>query len=286
MFMIKLIASDMDGTLLGNDHKISEENLKAIKMAEEKGINFAIVTGRKYEDVEPFLRETGLKCQCVVMNGAEYRDYDGSIIEKVYIDKIKAREVIEKVNKKGVALQIYTNKGMWTTETKEQALEDTAHMLEIFMNIPFEEALKIAVDHPEYTELNYIEDLDEFFNSDVEIAKFVAFYDSEETTNKVKKELSDIEGIAVSGSFKRNIEINNIEAQKGLILSKVAKKLGMKKEEVVVLGDSFNDYSMFKEFPISFAMGNAIDEIKEIAKYITDTNYNDGVAKAIYKIIN
>ena len=108
---------------------------------------------------------------------------------------------------------------MWTTETKEQALEDTAHMLEIFMNISFEEALKIAVDHPEYTELNYIEDLDEFFNSDVEIAKFVAFYDSEETTNKVKKELSYIKGIAVSGSFKRNIEINNIEAQKGLILS-------------------------------------------------------------------
>ena len=61
--------------------------------------------------------------------------------------------------------------------------------------------------------------------------------------------------------------------------------MGLKNQEVMVLGDSFNDYSMFKEFPISFAMGNAIDEIKEIAKYITDTNYNDGVAKAIYKII-
>ena len=54
----------------------------------------------------------------------------------------------------------------------------------------------------------------------------------------------------------------------------------------MVIGDSFNDYSMFTEFPVSFAMENAMPEIKEIAKYITDTNDNDGVAKAIYKALN
>ena len=53
----------------------------------------------------------------------------------------------------------------------------------------------------------------------------------------------------------------------------------------MVLGDSFNDYSMFTEFNLSSAMGNAIPEIKEVAKYITDTNDNAGVAKAIYNVI-
>ncbi|MVX63983.1 HAD hydrolase family protein [Clostridium chromiireducens] len=61
--------------------------------------------------------------------------------------------------------------------------------------------------------------------------------------------------------------------------------MGIEKEEVAVIGDGLNDYSMFDEFPISFAMGNAVLEIKETAKYITDTNYNSGVTKAINKIL-
>ena len=76
------------------------------------------------------------------------------------------------------------------------------------------------------------------------------------------------------------------DAQKGFILAKVVEKMGIKRDEVMVIGDSFNDYSMFTEFPESFAMENAVPEIKEVAKYITDTNDNAGVAKAIYKILN
>ena len=70
------------------------------------------------------------------------------------------------------------------------------------------------------------------------------------------------------------------------LLLNEAKKMGIDKNEVIVLGDSFNDYSMFIEFENSYAMENAIPEIKEIAKYITDTNNNDGVAKAIYKCLD
>ena len=62
--------------------------------------------------------------------------------------------------------------------------------------------------------------------------------------------------------------------------------MGLEKDEVMVLGDSFNDYSMFTEFKNSYAMKNAIPEIKEIAGFITDTNDNDGVAKAIYSALN
>ena len=87
----------------------------------------------------------------------------------------------------------------------------------------------------------------------------------------------------MASTFPTNIEINSIDAQKGIILAKVIEKIGIKKDEVIVLGDSYNDYSMFTEFKNSFAMANAVDEIKEIATYITDTNYNDGVAKAIYQ---
>ena len=81
--MIKLIASDMDGTLLNDDHKISKNNLEAIKKTQEMGIDFTIVTGREYGAVKSYLEENDLRCECILNNGAEYRDVDGNIIEEM-----------------------------------------------------------------------------------------------------------------------------------------------------------------------------------------------------------
>ena len=121
-------------------------------------------------------------------------------------------------------------------------------------------------------------------NNDVEILKIVTFDNDEKLIARLKEKLREsTSDLAVASTFSNDIEISDIEAQKGLILAKAIKKMGIDKSEVIVLGDSFNDYSMFTEFENSYAMENAIPEIKEIAKYITDTNNNDGVAKAIYK---
>ena len=128
-------------------------------------------------------------------------------------------------------------------------------------------------------------DLYEFLNGPIEVKKIFAFYSDVDLVNKAKAEIQKISGLAVSSSFVSNIEITNENAQKGLILAKVAKKMGIKKDEVMIMGDSFNDYSMFTEFTETVAMENAIPEIKKIAKYITDTNENNGVAKAIRKIL-
>lgn len=284
--MIKLIASDMDGTLLNQKHKIDKETTVAIKKAEEAGIVFAISTGREYYTVEPLLKENNIRCQCVLMNGAEYRDEDGNILEDINIEQKTATKIINILQKEKVSARIFTNKGIYTTDTKEEALKEMLYRTMSFNpGLTQEEALEIAKVQPYFTQLKYIVNLDEFLNSDMEIRKFVAFHNNIELVNKMKKIIGEIEGIAVSSSFKDNMEITHITAQKGIILAKVAEKMGFKRDEVLVLGDSFNDYSMFTEFPESVAMGNAIPEIKEIAKYITDTNDNLGVAKAIYKVL-
>ena len=111
---------------------------------------------------------------------------------------------------------------------------------------------------------------------------FSSYGTDEEIIENIKKSTNDA---AVASTFSNDIEISHIEAQKGLILAKAIEKKGLDKSEVIVLGDSFNDYSMFTEFKNSFAMENAIPEVKKIAKYITDSNNNDGVAKAIYKAL-
>lgn len=285
--MIKLIASDMDGTLLNDKHEISEENLKAIKDAEKAGIIFAISTGREYENVEPLLKKNNIRCQCVLMNGAEYRDEDGNIVETINIENNAARKIIDMLERENITSRIFTDKGVFTTDTKEQALMEMAYRTKSFnKGLTFEEAFEKAKNEPYFLQLQYIKDLDKFFEDGIEVRKFVAFHKDIGLITEMKKKLSEIEDIAVSSSFIDNLEVTNIKAQKGIILAKASKEMGFNKDEVLVMGDSFNDYSMFTEFTESVAMGNAIEEVKEIAKYITDTNVNHGVAKAIYRVLD
>lgn len=284
--MIKLIASDMDGTLLNNRHEIDDETVEAIRKAEESGIIFAISTGREYDNVEPFLKKHNIRCQCVLMNGAEYRDENGKIIEEINIGNDKCREIIDILQREKVSARIFTNKGIYTSDTEEEALKEmTYRTLAFNPDMSVEEAREEAKKQPYFTQLKYIKDMEEFLNSDIEIRKFVAFHNNIELINEMKDIIGKIEGLAVSSSFVDNIEITDYSAQKGLILAKVSKEMGIENDEVMVLGDSFNDYSMFTEFTETVAMENAIPEIKKIAKYITDTNDNLGVAKAIYRVI-
>lgn len=285
--MIKLIASDMDGTLLGSNHDISEENLKAIRLAQENGIKFAISTGRAYEDVKPFIEKHNLNCQCAALNGGEFVDEEGNVIEGIYIDSEKAREVLNEMMKFNLSIEIYTNKGFYTTNSKKDTLIGMIKRTRTFYPSlkKIKDIINHAKNHPHFIRMHYITDLDEFFNSDIKIGKFVSFAETEEEINKVKEHMKKIEGLAVSSSFVTNIEVNHEDATKGKILSKVAEKMGISKDQVAVFGDGSNDYSMFEEFQNSFAMENAIPLIKDSAKFITAKNTENGVAKGIYKIL-
>lgn len=284
--MIKVIASDMDGTLLNSRHEICSENINAIKMAEDKGIKFVIVTGREYESVKPIINANELRCQCILMNGAEYRDEDGNILESININKERFIQIVDILKNDGGSILLFTNDGIYTTTNKEDAFNAVVKEIQTFeVEVSYEEALEKAKTHPRFTKLKYIEDINKFSESGIEVRKILTFNDDLDKVVERKKQLSDIGDLAVSSSFYNNIEITNISAQKGIILGKYADKNGIPRDEIMVLGDSFNDYSMFTEFNLSFAMGNAIPEIKEVAKYITDTNDNAGVAKAIYNAI-
>ena len=285
--MIRLIASDMDGTLLNNDHDIDIEAVEAIRKAEEAGIIFAISTGREYDSVKVLLDKHNIKAQCVLSNGAEYRDEDGNILDVINIKEESAKKIIEILDKNKMSARIFTEKGVFTTSTREMALQEI-----IFRTMSFnpslteEEAREVAENLGFFTCLQFIDDLDKFFEEGVEVRKFVAFHSDIELIDKMKKVLGEIEGLAISSSFRDNIEITDINAQKGIILEKVATKMDIVREDVMILGDSFNDYSMFEIFEETVAMKNAIPEVKAIAKYITDSNDNLGVAKAIYNVIN
>ena len=89
----------------------------------------------------------------------------------------------------------------------------------------------------------------------------------------------------ISINIKINIEINNETTSKWSAIKVLTEKLGIKDSEIMTVGDSGNDYEMIKKAGIGVAMGNGFDEVKEVANYITDFDYNDGFAKAVYKFI-
>ena len=285
--MIKLIASDLDGTLLNSNHEIDKESIEAIKKAESSGIIFAISTGREYESVRGLLEENNLKVQCILSNGAEYRDEEGNILEVVNINKDTVREIIRVLDENKLSARIFTSDGIYTTSSKDEALEEAiCRTMALNPSLTREEAHMETEKLGFFRNLKYIDNIDEFLNSDIEFRKFVAFHHDIERIDNTKSILGKIDNLAVSSSFRDNIEITDINAQKGIILEKVSTKMNLKNEEVMILGDSFNDYSMFEVFTETVAMKNAIEEVKDIAKYITDTNDNLGVAKAINYVLN
>lgn len=285
--MIKLIASDMDGTLINSKHEISEGNLTSIRKAQEKGITFAIATGRDYKMVKPFLDKYNLKCEAIVMNGAEYRDEEGNILGSISIEKYKVKLIIEEILKVTRIIELYTNKGVFVNKISEEEIEASINRIKQFnKGMSRESILKVLNElRKQMTEFE-VEDIDKIIDSDTIFYKIITFDDNKEVIRKLKEKIGEIGGLAVASTSEYDIEVNDEKAQKGLILSKVAKIKNIENDEVMVLGDSFNDYSMFTTFKNSYAMENAINEIKEIATYITDSNDNDGVAKAIDNILN
>mgnify|MGYP000825392135 CR=1 FL=1 len=117
------------------------------------------------------------------------------------------------------------------------------------------------------------------------IENMIVFNQDTAVIADTKKKVMELGGLAVTSSYPTNVEINDIHAQKGIALSEYIAERGIKKEEVMVFGDGLNDYSLFTEFPNSFAPENAMEEIRNIASEIIESNENNGVGQTIIRYI-
>ena len=279
--MIKLISSDMDGTLLDSYRQITPINVEAIKRAQENGINFIINTGREYPNARGLVEAAGLKCDLICSNGACAFDKDGNL------DKETVRTIFDAFNKYGMEPALFTTEGRISLLPLEER--------EIYTRDVFIPA--IQVNHPDmkYTLNDYRELVDDvifvdgqeaLLNSDHRILKITSNSPDHESLKKLRVELEKIPGLAVVSTVPTDIEITSINAQKGSSLLDYAKKDGLKPEEIIAIGDSENDYSMLSIPGIhSVAMENACDMIRNICVYQTRANTRDGIAYIINCIL-
>ncbi len=286
--MIKLIAADVDGTLLNSKHEISPETCRMIHAAQERGVRFAIASGRIYRDIRVLLDRYKIACECVSMNGAEYFDQQGNCIEGIYIGESKAREILSVMRSSGkFAVEIYTDQGCYTLDSKLKTWHGLMKRARSYRpNLGTLKNIFYALRNDHLRQMHYIKDLDVFMRSDRKIAKFISFGDDAAEIQELYRTVEALGGVAVSASFRTNIEVNDEAATKGYILQRIAKKAGLREDEVMVVGDGLNDLSMFQAFPShSAAMGNAIPEIKAAAAFVTKSQDESGVAVAIERAL-
>lgn len=267
----KLICIDMDGTLLNDNHEVSEENKRALKDAIDKGIKIAITTGRSFIAASQYAELLGIKASIIASNGTYIREKDEEkVIYKHPFNREQFNKVCDIIEKYDIKKYFNTYN---TMITMKEPPKDHGYVI----------SNKIAPDNLQI-KFGIHKDFREVYDIyKGEILKAIAITEDTELLGKIKRELQAAGGLEVVSSGWQNVEVMAEGTSKGKGVKAFAEILGVDKEEIMCIGDNENDISMLTYAGLGIAMGNATEEVKGVADHVTDTNNNSGVAKAINK---
>ncbi|MBG9472997.1 Cof-type HAD-IIB family hydrolase [Priestia megaterium] len=234
----KLIALDMDGTLLNNQQEISKENHEAIAKAQEQGVHVVLSTGRSLLTCREYAQSLQLSSYLITVNGSEIWDESGQLVERKLIDASSIEKMWNLTQEHKLNFWAVTTDKVWRDEFPE--------------DIASQEWLKFGYDIPD-----------------------------DALREEVLKQIAGISDFEISNSSLTNLEINALGINKAKGIMTVCERLGISTDEVIAMGDSLNDMAMIEAAGCGIAMGNAQEAVKEAADWVTDTNVNNGVAKAI-----
>lgn len=267
----KLVALDVDGTLLNSKKEIPEENITTIKALTEKGIEFIITTGRPDPQAAQFSKKLGISPVILGNNGATVRNtQSGKLHYATYIPKEKVLELYNKLSSMNIYYRIYGLDSVYTFFSDEFDEEKNE----------FAYLSKTLAEIMNFKILKNIDELEE------KVIKFVCFSNDREKLLAAQDLLSQVSQVEVVRGGMNVIDITAANISKGKTLLKYAQTLGIEKDEIVAIGDGENDLEMLKMvgFPITLENGEAI--LKEIAHMVTASNDEAGVAKALKKVFS
>ncbi len=285
--MIKLIASDMDGTLLNSDHKIPKENIELIKFAQKNGIQFVVATGRAYYEALPALNNENIKCDVISFNGGIIYDKNGNIIN---ITPMKLKDLyytIEILKSLEISYQLYTKNTIYTNSIETDI---TAYIDLIRANgeEPNEQHLRqearnrLALGH-----ITEVDNIELYLNQENNPAiKVIGISNDLEKLKHATELLSGNDNISVTSSGANNVEIMDKKATKGEALKIVADIHDINLRNAIAIGDNLNDQAMLDIVEYSIAMKNGNKDLQKTSKFITEkTNSEGGVADSVMKLL-
>lgn len=262
--MIKLLAVDIDGTLLNSNHIITVKTKQAIEYATKKGVHVVLSTGRPVQGIYDIYDKLGLNTPAITYNGAIVLEHkEGPVIYECSLLPEDTKAIIDKGNLLDTTIAIWYKSKLYTNK-----LNDLAYKYATISNVP----------------PNLYNNLDEIFENG---ATKVLYYDTVKTIATFQQSLKEVfsKNVEFYTSRPYFLEFVNQKVSKATALSKLEKHYGISSNQIMAIGDGFNDLAMLKYSNIGVAMGNAPEEIKNQATFITTDCDHDGVANAIYKYI-
>ena len=282
---IKIIALDLDGTLLDSEKRLSEVNRAALERAAKKGVLIVPTTGRFFGMMPPAVRDLPFVRYAITINGAQVydRETDTALVrDEIPLDM--ALGVMELLDRYDVIYDCYRQNWGWMTAALQDRAADYAtneHYLRMVRE--FRKPVPELKAHlRETAEQGDVQKIMLFSRLQVAGSKF-----------QVSSVLGDVKGeieakfpeIKVTSSTWNNIELNIKTAHKGNALKRFAEHLGFGLENCMAFGDGMNDFTMVEAAGLGIAMENAEPEVKRVAKDVVPSNDEDGVAKGIDKWI-
>ncbi|EUJ33823.1 haloacid dehalogenase [Listeria floridensis FSL S10-1187] len=267
--MIKLVAIDIDGTLLNDHHEVTPKVNEAIQKAKQMGVKVVLCTGRPLVGVEQYLSELKLREEgdyVISFNGALVQDtHSKEVVSHLTLTQGDLVEIAEAADRASLHMHFFDEKTLYTPNRNigkytvvEAYLTNSPLVFEEIQNIPFDFKVSKAmmIDEQDILEAG-IKKLPSDFYDKYHLVRSAPFY----------------------------LEILNRDASKGNAVHQLADLLHIDQSEVMCIGDHENDVTMLEYAGTAVAMGNAIQKLKDIADFVTETNNNDGVAAAFEKFI-
>ncbi len=287
--MYKLVAIDLDGTMLNHYGEISERTKETVRRCIEKGVEIVLASGRPIDSIKTIAEELGIKGYFIAGNGALVYDLQkNEMIYENYIKKEKVLEIIKICEENSIAYNVYTDKVILTTnlkfnvlyyykenlkkeENKQTNISIVENMYEYVENMKDEKFLKITICDQNST----------IFHSIIKKVKEINGIEVLDISHMARKIIKQgTEEIPVE-YFYTEISASNVDKWEAIEF--LRKRMGLAKEEVMAIGDNINDKKMIENAGMGIAMKGSTMEILKIARDITETNDNDGVASALEK---
>ncbi len=287
--MYKLVAIDLDGTMLNSYGVVTENTKKVIKKTIEKGVEVIIASGRPIDSIKAIANEIGSDKYFIAGNGAIIYDIKKEeIIYDKFMPKQKVLEIIELCEKNSISYNVYTNKTILAPLLK--------------YNVLYYHKENLKKEEDKKTNINIVKDMYTYIKESKE-EKFIkiSICDNSKTVfNSIIKKVKMIDNIEVLdvSHISRKIikqgteeipieyyytEISEKNVDKWFAIEHLIKKLNINKDEVIAIGDNINDKKMIENAGLGIVMEKSTPVVTKVAKYITKTNNEEGVAEALQK---
>lgn len=267
--MYRLIVSDLDGTLLREDHTLSDYTKEVIHRVSEQGIEFMLATGRIFGGAKKYARQLNLNTPILACNGALIKEADGSLVYGRPLQDKALGEVFRLLTSKDLYFHCYGEESFFT----KQFPGSLASFYALDKGVPDEDRFPLVEIDPM-----------ELVGKET-IYKVLARCEGEENRRELYGFLSEIDGVSVTVSWHNSFDICADQVSKANAIDRYAKEKGILPSEIICFGDNFNDIDMIEYAGLGITLENGVQEIKETADYVTFSNNEDGVARAIMKFV-